>query len=627
MHRWPSTAPIIALSPPRDRWHSLDTGRALFQDHGSGTPMHRGAGQLPMRRLNRALQSGARRVGGPVAFSLLLLLALRSWAGAAGWPASASFRTEVFPLLARYCSECHFDGMNQGGVAFDEFRSDDEPLTRPRLWSTALRYVRAGLMPPAGWPRPSPEERKRLENWIKFTAFAIDPHDPDPGRVTIRRLNRVEYRNTIRDLMGVDFDADAAFPPDDTGHGFDNLGDVLTLSPMLLEKYLAAARSIVATATAPTAPAERVIPGRSLAGSATRAPGESGPDSLSLSCHQAGSVSYRFSAEDAGHYRLILHLTATRRYADGSRDAGVCRLVFKVDGRALLQRDFMGEGGKPLRYDLEQRWPSGVHELTLEWQPLPGERAPVTIGLDAVTVRGPLEERYWTRNAHSARFFTRPAPPGPTERRAYAREVLLSFARKAYRRPVDDTTVDRLVALAEGTSRQPGQTFEGGIAQAMVAVLSSPRFLFREEGVEPVRAGHLHPFIDEHALAARLSYFLWSSMPDALLMRLADEGGLRKDLPAQVRRMIVDPRARALTEHFTGQWLQARDIETVSIDARAVLAREGGPEPGPGQVVSVSLTGALRSAMRRETEQVFEYIVPGRSESARADRQRLHLPE
>jgi hypothetical protein len=213
--------------------------------------------------------------------------------------------------------------------------------------------------------------------------------------------------------------------------------------------------------------------------------------------------------------------------------------------------------------------------------------------------------------------------------------------RKAYRRPVDSKTVDRLVTLAESTYTRSGKTFEAGIAQAMVAVLASPRFLFREEATEPSLAGQTYPFVDEYSLASRLSYFLWSSMPDDELQRLAGAKQLRANLTTQFERMLSDPRSDALTKNFVGQWLQSRDIESVSIDARQVLAREAAPDPDQerrrqrfrelrdkpeesltadekdelekirktffrrnGVPLCAELNGDLRRAMRQETESI-----------------------
>src|SRR3954462_9015984 len=179
-------------------------------------------------------------------FSVCLLLAgFALHAPAAQNSTAAHFHQTIQPLLTKYCSDCHMDGMKKGEIAFDELGTDINISTNHDLWFKVLNNTRAGLMPPQKKARPTPEEQNLLERWIKFEAFGIKPADIDPGRVTVRRLNRVEYRNTIRELMGVDFDAEGEFPPDDTGYGFDNIGDVLTVSPMLLEKYISAATTIV----------------------------------------------------------------------------------------------------------------------------------------------------------------------------------------------------------------------------------------------------------------------------------------------------------------------------------------------------------------------------------------------
>jgi hypothetical protein len=157
-------------------------------------------------------------------------------------------------------------------------------------------------------------------------------------------------------------------------------------------------------------------------------------------------------------------------------------------------------------------------------------------------------------------------------------EVLSRFTKRAYRRPVDGRSVERLVGIAEAAYAQPGKRFEDGIAQAIVPVLASPRFLFRIEETEPVSSAKAHPLVDEYALASRLSYFFWSTMPDEELFRLAERRQLRKNLDAQVKRMLTDRRSDALIQNFVGQWLQTRDVEGIDINARAVLARDGGQE-------------------------------------------------
>ena len=239
----------------------------------------------------------------PVIAVLLAALMPAPEVAAASDPAAERFGEEIQPILEEYCFGCHGSGIKKGGVDLDGLEADEARLHDRDLWLGVLKNVRAGIMPPADKPQPSDEERRLLEDWIKYGAFGIDPTDPDPGRVTVRRLNRVEYRNTIRDLIGVDYDTTSEFPPDDTGHGFDNIGDVLTLSPLLLEKYLAAANEIISRAvpTVPKVVAEKVIPGRSF----RRDGGEQGGNGpLSLSYYEPATVSATVPVEHDGRYKV-----------------------------------------------------------------------------------------------------------------------------------------------------------------------------------------------------------------------------------------------------------------------------------------------------------------------------------
>jgi hypothetical protein len=563
--------------------------------------------------------------------------------------ADRRFEEEVRPILEDRCFACHGNGIKKGGVDLDGAETGDRTL-----WWGVLKNVRSGIMPPSDKPQPSGEERQRLEDWIKTAALGIDPGDPDPGRVTVRRLNRVEYRNTIRDLLGVDYDTPSEFPPDDTGHGFDNIGDVLTLSPMLLEKYLAAAKSIVSRAvpTVPRVVAERVVPGRDFRSAGVGKDGAGSPSAsyYALSYYEPAKVSATLPVEHDGQYRLILDLTANERFVEGVNDYNRCKLLVRLDGEEVVNRDFVRQEGRPSRFEYDRDWKAGPHELTVEVQPLtPGEKQvrSLAIRIQSATLRGPMDERHWVRPRDYDRFFPGQVPADAAGRRFYTREILGRFAAKAFRRPVDEPTKDRLAALAEATSAQGGLTFEAGVAQAMAAVLTSPRFLFREEDVEPGSTGR-HPPVDEYALASRLSYFLWSSMPDDELIRLAGEHKLRENLHAQVQRMLADPRSEELMRQFVGQWLQARDIESVIINAPAVISRDEVPDPDaerrrarfrelfrkpPGELTAAEkkeleearasfprsfrrfrefeLTGELRQAMRRETEMLFEHIVRG----------------
>lgn len=433
-----------------------------------------------------------------IRFALSILCSTAAIAAAGDVP---GFGEKIKPLLEAQCFDCHADGAKKGGVAFDEM-SEEALLADKALWHRVLKNVRAGLMPPPDKKtQPTAEERSVLVDWVKRGVFKLDAAKPDPGRPVLRRLNRTEYRNTVRDLTGVEFRVDEEFPADDAGHGFDNIGEVLNVSPLLLERYLAAAKSIV----------QQALP---------------------------------------------------------------------------KQR---GEG----------------------------------------------------------KWFPREAPADAAERAKYAREVLSAFARRAFRRPVEAETVDRLVKIAEAVWAQPGESFESGVGRALEAVLASPRFIFREEFTEPANEG-AHPFVDQYALASRLSYFLWSTLPDAPLLEAAEKGLLRAELGAHLQRMLADDRAKQFIRNFTGQWLQARDIEGIPIDARFVLLRQEKPDPeaeaarkrffelrqkredeltpeereemrksreifrkAREKFEGAEFSGGLRRDMRRETEMYFDHIIRG----------------
>ena len=600
-----------------------------------------------------------------VTIILRAFLATVNLARAADPRGDRPFRQEVEPVLREFCYDCHGEGAHKGGVTLDDLSADPTHPEKRDLWWKALKNVRANLMPPEKKPQPTDAQKQALEAWIKASVFQVDTLNPDPGQVTVRRLNRVEYHNTIQDLLGVDFDTQAEFPPDDSGHGFDNIGDVLTLSPMLMEKYLAAARTIVTKAVPAAAkvPAETVIRGKDFRRSdlgvdrktnSSVAPTSTpkGGSALTLSYYESASASNRFHVKQDGRYQFVLDFAANERHVENQFDYNKCRFVFKVDGEILFEQEFTRENGRALHLSFERAGSVGDHDLAFELTPLTPDQKQVrslTMRVDSVTVRGPLEPKFWVRPQNYERFFPKDAPEGQTERREYVRELLTPFVQKAFRRPGDQKTLDRLVALAESTYGQTGKAFEAGVGQAMVAVLASPRFLFREESTEPTPTGKSHPLVDEYALASRLSYFFWASMPDEELFRLAEAHRLRSQLTQQVKRMMADSRFDGFIRNFTGQWLQTRDIESVSIDARQVLAREAAPDPeaehrskrfkelgGSGGKSEEKLTpeekkelaeiraalgrrfstppraelnSDLRRAMRQETEKVFAYVL------------------
>jgi hypothetical protein len=343
---------------------------------------------------------------------------------------------------------------------------------------------------------------------------------------------------------------------------------------------------------------------------------------------RGANVSRTWTADFDGDYRLLFNLAVQGGSPAESVPATV---MIQVDDRELSRQSYRWRPHHPFSFTFERRFSAGEHRLSIEIQPEIPDGADVFVAARAagdgastvagrkpdawefrivsVSVAGPLDPRHWVRPPSYARFFSRDEPPETDpERREYARLVLRRFATKAFRRPVDDRTIERLVAIAEGVYRHPGHRFEEGAAQAMIAVLASPRFVFRVEDVSPGQQSKPHALIDEYALASRLSYFLWSTMPDDLLFNLAGSGGLRAALRDQVTRMLKDDRARALTQNFVGQWLQVRDLDGLYFNERAILRREGVRLRGADTERNV-LTRDLRRAMRSETELAFEHVV------------------
>ncbi|HUR58063.1 MAG TPA: DUF1592 domain-containing protein [Opitutaceae bacterium] len=561
--------------------------------------------------------------------ALGLLFALSPTPARAAAPAAVEgFHRTVEPLLKKYCYDCHGDGMDKGGVAFDGFTTEEKLISKHSLWLAALKNTRAGLMPPheEGLARPTDAELKQLADWIKYQAFGIDPANPDPGRITVRRLNRVEYRNTVRDLVGIDFNSEVEFPPDDSGNGFDNNGDVLTLSPLLLEKYLAAAEAIVDKALPKVSRVmrERTATGRDFRAENGRGNGEQ------LSAKVATTVSKTFKIDQAEKYQLVAELEVRGSF---DFDPAHCKLTCRVDGDTRFVEDIVWSERRTLRHEYDIELTAGDHVVSFEVEPLPavevapkaqepipatspesnrrqaGGPRPVTsvnVRVASVQVRGPLNPEHWVAPENHARFYPQGAAPAePAARDRYASDILRRFATRAFRRPVSDAKVEQLLTIARKVYTQPGNTFEEGIARAFMAVLASPRFLFRVE--EPQPGSEKQPFalVDEHALASRLSYFFWSTMPDEELFRLAEKSQLRSNLRGQVDRMLKDSRAQAFIRNFTGQWLQARDVEFVPINARIVM----GPNAPRNKDGRIEFDSAFRKLMRSETETYFEHVI------------------
>ena len=516
---------------------------------------------------------------------LLMLACLPAVPGAAQTPApvrpdAASFLKSVQPLLARHCVACHNAKLKASGLNLDSYGHVGTALEDREVWERVLKKLRAGEMPPEGRTKPAPEETGEVARWIEAL---LGRHDrtvkPDPGRVTARRLNRVEYNNTIRDLLAIDFRPADDFPADDEGYGFDNIGDVLSLSPVLMEKYLAAAEKIAEKA---------IVVDRVIRPTVERYKAEQ--------LNQVGFVQARHRFPADAEYDL-------RAGLGGIRPDGVppVKAALLLDGLEVKTFEVNPGRDKPRGFEARAPVKEGEHELRVvflddtfvseNFPPLDKRDRYLTI--DFVEVRGPFNAQPRPLTESHRKVFICGHTNG-AHKPECLRKILSDLARRAYRRPVTVRDVDELAQFVE-LARKEGDSFEQGIRLALQALLVSPHFLFRiERDPNPNDPLAVHT-ISDHELATRVSYFLWSSMPDEELFRLADEQELRRPgvLEAQVRRMLLDPKSRALTENFAGQWLQLRNLQTIKPDPDRFPAFD---EP-------------LRAAMRQETELFFGTIV------------------
>jgi hypothetical protein len=558
--------------------------------------------------------------------------------------ALAHFKKSISPILQNRCYDCHGDGAKKGGLAFDEITSKDQILHNPELWLKVLRNMRSHVMPPPNKPAPTLEERQALEQWIITGGFGLDLQRPDPGRVTIRRLNREEYRNSLRDLIGVDFDVDTILPPDDVGYGFNNIGDVLSISPMRLEKFVEAAILAVNRGV----PMDSVVMSTKMLVGGDFKTADGSQTAERYSYYRPRTTSHTFKIKTAGEYRLMLN---TKLDGEASPvDPQRCRVVWKADGKVFMEKEHAWADMDYMSDTFTFTWKPGDHLVSCELTPVFPDMQPLRTKMEYrllfAIFDGPLAKEQWEHHPNYKRFYTRDKPPiGAAERLAYAKEILGRFAARAYRRPVAPETVEKLVQIAEQNYSLPETTFEKGIAQAIIATLASPRFLFHLETSEPAAPGERIALLDEYSLASRLSYALWSSLPDDELMQLAERRELRKNFRAQVKRILADPKAGALSENFASQWLQSRGVLDVAINSSVVMASEGSPagtggtnataiapvavadagagargpraggprgggfgrvrRPAPG----TELTPEIRVAMKKEAEAYFAHIV------------------
>src|SRR5438128_9441041 len=564
-----------------------------------------------------------------------------------------TFAQTVQPFLEANCTGCHNADLRSGGLNLDAFKAASSINENRERWEKVLHKLRTGEMPPKGMPRPDKTEVEKVCRFVESEFARADRLiAPDPGRVTARRLNRNEYNNTVRDLLGVDLQPADDFPQDDSGYGFDNIGDVLSLSPVLMEKYLAAAERVARAAVfgvdllkptlaRPRASRQRTVP---------RPTPLFDYDVTGLNLANSIHVTYRFPVD--GEYII-------RALLGGARPAGseALQLSLWIDGQparvvnfdpdlmASFAQDRQEFGG--MAQDFRARITAGDHWLVVsllklyeglpadyqgpnpskrpkppppEFKPPPhlppqrvaelrkefdARRAEVVPANDArissLEIGGPYNQTKGPVAASLKKIYTCGHLDGH-HKAGCARQIVADLAHRAYRRPVTAQEVAQLVSLIT-MARQQGDSLEEGIVLALQAMLVSPHFLFRIERGLPAAKTEAGPAtgadaarpISEHELASRLSYFIWSSMPDDALLRCADQGILKQPevLAAQVQRMLKDSKSRALVENFGGQWLELRKLESAK------------PEKGRFP----SFDDYLLMSMRRETELFFENIV------------------
>jgi mono/diheme cytochrome c family protein len=526
-------------------------------------------------------------------------------------PSAAAAQRE---MLDEYCVTCHNQQMKTGGLMLDKMDLD-HVAEGAETWEKVIKKLRGGMMPPLGNPRPEKSDVDKLVTYLETSLNAAAKANPNPGRAPLHRLNRSEYANAIRDLLALDIDVTALLPADDEANGFDNIADVLKVSPSLLEQYLVASRKISSLAVgdpAITAVSDVYPVPPDLAQ-------EEHIEGLPLGTRGGILIHHNFPL-DADYDISVGLLQNIVGYITGLEYPH--QLEISIDGERVFLAPVGGEADNKMsdanlgiaKDTLDARLKTRVHVKA-------GPRAvavtflrknsaesdeplePFTRDLDLQNMNGiPLIERVQITGPFEAKG------PGdtPSRRRIFsctpakaadevpcAKTILTSIARRAYRRPVGDKDLETLLSFYQDGRNKGG--FEGGIENALRYILASPKFLFRYEA-DPAGAapGKIYRVTDLD-LASRLAFFLWSSLPDDELINAAAQGKLKDPagLEAQVKRMLADRRAQALVNNFADQWLFVRNLQS------AIPDREEFP----------NFDDNLRQAFRRETELFFESII------------------
>jgi mono/diheme cytochrome c family protein len=505
--------------------------------------------------------------------------------------------------LDKYCVSCH-----RGPTAFAALHLDTLDTanfeTNGATWEKLARKLRNREMPPAGMPRPDEGTYDALVRYIETGRDRLAEAKPNPGRPTLHRLNRTEYGNAVRDLLAIEIDVAESLPADDIGYGFDNIGDVLQVSPLLLERYLSVARKISRTAvgdtTIPVSYQTYDVPHRLIQDDRL---GEGAP----VGSRGGTIVRHLFPVD--GEYEISVTLQRNRddEYLGLARER---KVDLRLDDQRLQlftiaanpKKVVLGSGTPPDAH-LKIRVPvkAGTRELAATFlkdtlvkegiiDRVKGDDVQTYFeGVGSITVAGPFNVQGSGNTATRDRIFIC-HPSAAAEQQACAKKVLSNLAHRAYRRPVSDGETAQLLALYNEGARNGG--FESGVRLALQKILVSPEFLFRAEVDPPGAAPGTVYKISDIELASRLSFFLWSSIPDDQLLAVAESGRLSDAsvLQAQVKRMLADRRSEALVRNFAGQWLYLRNIARIS----------------PDQTTFPTFDENLRQALAKETELLIE---------------------
>ncbi|MCE9532249.1 MAG: DUF1592 domain-containing protein [Planctomycetes bacterium] len=535
----------------------------------------------------------SRRIWATITLALMILIGVSGSAIAQDAPVppkAAETPKVISEFLHKHCLACHGEKKQEAGLSLHSYRDELSVMKNRKVWEGVVKMLQIGEMPPEGRPRPAAAELEAFQKAVQDVF--VRNSKPDPGRVTIRRLNRNEYNNTIRDLLGLDFSPAESFPADNVGYGFDNIGDVLSLSPILLERYLDAAQAIV----------DRV----QLA-PPTRRPTEK--CSCVFLTPQGNDIVGGYRPLGPKNRKLVMnadpgydgeYIIRGKVYATQLGDEPV-KAVLSISGKELKTFEVKATTPKDaesfeVRVTLSM---SEIRELMDRAEYFQRGKLLPTIAIGNELKNADGERKLWIEHLE----FTLPADNRPSQMRQLfpadtgtakekpTRDWVARLATKAYRRPAAKEEVDRLVQLVEAAEKR-GLKWEDAIRVAIQAVLVSPRFLFRVELDDRPDSDASHP-IDEYQLASRLSYYLWSSMPDDELFDLAAKKQLSANLEAQVRRMLKDPKSKALVDHFAMQWLQMGRLQAFS------------PDP----MLFPTFNERLRSAMRKETELFVEAVI------------------